>query len=85
MPVMRWWPTTVGVYVTVHVAVSAVAPGARVQLGDGVKFPVELVVKLTVPVGVVGDEDVSVTVAVQLVAEPACTEAGEQSTVVLVE
>jgi len=42
-------------------------------------------VKLTVPVGVVGDEDVSVTVAVQLVAEPACTEAGEQSTVVLVE
>jgi len=56
-----------------------------VQLGDGVKFPVELVVKLTVPVGVVGDGDVSVTVAVQLVAEPACTEAGEQSTVVLVE
>src|SRR5437773_10799167 len=81
---MRWWPTTVGVYVTVHVAVSAVAPGARVQPGDGVKFPVELVVKLTVPVGVVGDEDVSVTVAVQFVAVPACIEAGEQSTVVLV-
>ena len=63
-----------------------VVVSASVQLFPGVKVPVALVVKLTVPVGVVApDADVSVTVTVQLVTEPACTEAGEQSTVVLVE
>ncbi len=52
-------------YVTEHVAVPAVAPAARVQLGAGVKVPVELVVKSTVPVGVVAPlAEVSVTVAV---------------------
>jgi hypothetical protein len=43
----------------------------------GVKVPVELVVKLTMPVGVVGLDELSVTVAVQLVAEPTVTETGE--------
>ncbi len=44
-----------------------VAPAARLQLLAGVKEPVELVEKLTNPVGVVGVPEVSVTVAVQLV------------------
>jgi len=55
-----------------------------VQLADGVKVPVELVVKLTLPVGVVGDALVSVTVAVQVVAELSGTELGEQDTAVVV-
>ena len=38
--------------------------GLRVQLPDGVKVPELLVVKETVPVGLVGVEEVSVTVAV---------------------
>jgi hypothetical protein len=55
-------------------------PAARVQLAAvGVKVPVEFVVKLTVPVGVVGLDDVSVTVAVQLVALLTVTEVGEQA------
>ena len=74
-----------GVYVTEHVAVPAVAPAARVQLADGVKVPVELVVKLALPVGVVGDEEVSVTVAVQFVAVPVSSVEGEHWTVVVVE
>ena len=42
-------------------------------------------VKLTVPVGVVAPvEEVSVTVAVQLVGEPAWTDAGVHCTVVVV-
>jgi len=64
--------------------VPCVAPAARVQLADGVKVPVELVVKLTLPVGVVGDALVSVTVAVQVVAELSGTELGEQDTAVVV-
>ena len=48
------------------------------------KVPVEFVVKLTVPVGVVGLDDVSVTFALQLVAVPVVTEAGEQETLVAV-
>jgi hypothetical protein len=55
-----------------------VEPAARVQLAEvGAKVPVEFVVKLTLPVGVVGLDELSVTVAVQLVAEPTVTEAGE--------
>ena len=47
----------------------AVVPAANVQLADvGVNVPVELVVKLTEPVGVVGLVEVSVTVAVQVLA-----------------
>ncbi len=60
-------------------------PAVRVQLAAvGVKVPVEFVVKLTVPVGVVGLDDVTVTVAVQLLALLTVTEAGEQATEVVV-
>ena len=51
---------------------------------DGENVPVELVVKLSVPVGVVTLDDVSVTVAVQLDAVPAVTAAGEHATPVVV-
>jgi Na+/H+ antiporter NhaA len=55
-----------------------------VQLVAGVKVPVELVVKLTEPVGVmtVPAAEVSVTVAVQLVPWLTTTEAGVHETVV---
>ena len=46
--------------------------------------PVLFVVKLTVPVGVVGVDEVSVTVAVQLAALSTVSEPGEQEMVVLV-
>ena len=63
---------------TEHEAVPAVAPAARVQLADvGVNVPVELVVKLTEPVGVVGLVELSVTVAVQVLAVLTVTEPGE--------
>lgn len=67
-----------------HVAVPVTAPAARVQ-GLPVKAP-ELAgatVKVTVPVGVVGVVEVSVTVAVQDVAVPTTTEEGVQETVVM--
>jgi hypothetical protein len=64
--------------------VPTLVPAARAQDGDGENVPVEFVVKLTVPVGVVALEDVSVTVAVQLVAVPAVTAAGEHATLVVV-
>jgi hypothetical protein len=68
-----------------HCAVPVVAPATRVQLVElGEKVPVELVVKLTMPVGVVGLDDASVTVAVQLVATPTVTELGEHKTLVVV-
>ena len=63
----------------------AVVPAASVQLAEvGLNVPVELVVTLTEPVGVVGPADVSVTVAVQLVAWLMTTVEGEQLTLVLV-
>lgn len=63
----------------------AVVPAASVQLAEvGVNVPVLLVVKLTEPVGVVGEREVSVTVAVQLVAAPEVTEPGEQARLVVV-
>ena len=60
---------------TLQLAVPAVAPAIRVQLAEiGLNVPVELVVKLTEPEGVVGPVTaVSVTVAVQLVETPAWT------------
>jgi hypothetical protein len=51
---------------------------------DGLKVPVLLVVKLTVPLGVVGEPEVSVTIAVQLVAVPEVTDGGAHATVVAV-
>jgi hypothetical protein len=52
-----------------------------VQLAEGVNVPVELVVKLTLPVGVITvPTEVSVTVAVHVVGWPGDTEAGEHTT-----
>ncbi len=65
--------------------VPAVVPAVRVQLADvGLNVPVEFVVKLTVPVGVVELDEVSVTVAVQVLAVPTVTELGRQETDVVV-
>ena len=72
------WPTTVGVYVTLHV------PAARVQVAE-LNVPVELVVKLTVPVGVIAPApEESETVAVHVEATLSGTLAGEHATVVVV-
>jgi hypothetical protein len=69
--------------VTLQVAVPAVAVAARVQLAAGVKVPVELVVKLTLPVGVITvPTEVSVTVAVQLVPWFTTTVEGEHATLI---
>jgi energy-converting hydrogenase Eha subunit G len=60
-------------------------PAASVQLAAvGVKAPVEFVVKLRVPVGVVGLDEVSVTVAVQPLLVFTVTEVGEHATLVVV-
>jgi hypothetical protein len=56
---------------------------ARAQLEE-LKLPVELVERLTVPVGVVRLDEVSDTVTVQLDDAPTATEAGEQTTLVAV-
>jgi len=51
---------------------------ASVQLAEvGLNVPVEFVVKLTVPVGVVGVPDVSVTVTVHVEDVLTCTDPGE--------
>jgi hypothetical protein len=63
-------------------AVSAVVPAARVQLAAGLKVPTEFEVKLTVPVGVVGLDEVSVTVAVHVEVAPGRTVLGLQVTLV---
>jgi len=57
-------------------------PDDRVQVPAGVpvKVPEPLLVKVTVPVGVVGLVEVSMTVTVQDVATPTLTELGEQET-----
>ena len=64
----------------------AVVPAARVQLAEvGLNVPVEFVVKPTVPVGVVGIPDVSVTVTAHAEDVLTCTDPGEHWTLVLVE
>ena len=73
-----------GVNVTVHVAMLAPGPGVRVHVAEGVKVPVSLVVKLTVPVGMVGVNDLSMTRAVHVVGVLAGTEPGPQETRVCV-
>jgi hypothetical protein len=63
-------------------------PAVRAQVaapGPGMNPPVLFVVKLTVPLGVVGDAEVSVTVAVQLLSVLMVTELGEHVTLVVVE
>jgi hypothetical protein len=57
---------------------------ARVHVTVGANVPVELVVKLIVPVGVVGLVETSVTVAVQVVAVFTWRDEGEQTTAVVV-
>jgi hypothetical protein len=60
-------------------------PEARVHEAAGVKVPVELVVNVTVPVGVTAPvPDESVTVAVQVLGVLSRTLAGEQTTEVVV-
>jgi hypothetical protein len=51
---------------------------------DGVKLPEPLAPSVTVPAGLDGVAELSVTVAVQLVEAPTTTEAGVQVTVVVV-
>ena len=56
------------------------------QEAEELKEPVPpLTVQLTVPVGVVGEEEVSVTVAVHVEVDPRPTEPGVQLTLVVVE
>ena len=76
-------PTAVGVYVTEQLL--ELPEPERVQLA-ALKVPAPLLVKPTVPVGVVFvPTSVSVTVAVQVVDVPSGTAVGEQLTLVLVE
>ena len=75
---------TGGVYDMLQLAVPVVVP-ARVHVGAGVKVPVELVVNMTVPVGVVAPVvEVSVTIAAQVVATLSWTDEGLHETVVVV-
>jgi hypothetical protein len=68
-----------------HCDVPTVAPATSAQLAElGENVPVELVVKVTEPVGLVGDADVSVTLAVQVLAVFTVTDEGEQVTEVVV-
>jgi hypothetical protein len=61
-------------------------PEARVHDADnGLKVPVEFVVKATVPVGTVGLVELSITLAVQVVDVLTKTDPGEQVTTVIVE
>ena len=65
---------------------SAVAPATRVQVPlAGANVPVLFVVKPALPVGVVGDEEVSVTVAVHVVGVLTWTDPGEHVTAIVVE
>ena len=73
-----------GVYDMLQLAVPVVV-SARVHVGASVKVPVELVVNMTVPVGVVAPVvEVSVTVAAQVVATLSWTDEGLHETVVVV-
>lgn len=65
-------------------ATPGLLPGSRVHVEDELKVPVEFVVKLTVPVGVVGPSEVSITLAVQVVGVFTTTEPGEQVMLVCV-
>src|SRR2546428_444226 len=75
-------PTALGVYVTEQDALDPLPES--VQLAE-LKVPLPLLMKETLPVGVVGVPVVSVTVAVQVVGWPTATVAGVQATVAVVE
>jgi len=70
--------------VIVQEAIPVVVPAARVQLLVLVKVPVLLVMKLTIPDGVLGLGEVSLTVTVQEVEVPMTAGLGEQVTVLVV-
>ena len=67
----------VGENVAEHVADAVVPVNVH---GEVVNVPVPLLVNATVPVGVVGVDDVSVTVAVHVVDAPKATLEGAQDT-----
>ncbi len=75
-------PVAEGVKVTEHVAVAPVPDNVQEAALKLPAAPVEP--HVTVPVGVVGETFVSVTVAVHVVAELTGSEDGEQATVVVV-
>ena len=76
-------PLAVGVLLTEQLAVLPAPESVQLEL---LKVPAPLLLKLTVPVGVLGvPVSVSVTVAVQVVGWPTTTDAGVQPTLVLVE
>src|SRR2546422_4535169 len=75
-------PTALGVYVTEQDALDPLPES--VQLAE-LKVPLPLLMKETLPVGVVGVPVVSVTVAVQVVLTPTGTLVGVQLTLVDVE
>ena len=76
-------PISVGVYVTLQLAEFTV--GLPRVHGEPAKVPVPLLVKLTVPVGALAvPAEVSVTVAVHVVAALTGTVDGEQLTAVVV-
>ena len=70
-----------GVKLAEHVAE---APLPLIVQGEPLNVPVPLLLKVTLPAGVVGVLDVSITVAVQFVEAPIATLAGVQETVVVV-
>ena len=59
-------------------------PATSVQAADGLKLPVLFVVNDTVPVGMLGLNEGSITRVVQLVGVLTVTEPGEHLSVVLV-
>jgi len=82
VPVMVWLPAALGVYVTEQLD-DAPVPDS-VQLLAGVKAPEPVFVNITVPVGVVGELNVSVTVAVHVVDWLTTIVLGEHAIVVTV-
>src|SRR5437867_7102093 len=79
---MVWLPAALGVYVTEQLD-DAPVPDS-VQLLAGVKAPEPVFVNITVPVGVVGELNVSVTVAVHVVDWLTTIVLGEHAIVVTV-
>ena len=75
-------PVVDAVNVVLQVAVPAVVPAAKLQVVNAPVTP--LTERFTVPVGVVGEVEVSVTVAVQLVAWLIATMDGLHTTFVVV-
>ena len=70
--------------ITKHEAVPIVATASNVH-GEVVNVPVPLVVKPTVPVGVIGvPTSLSVTVAIHVVIDPVLRDDGLHATVVVV-